>query len=226
MRLTLRGVLAILVAGLVLGALDSVFLYFGGTYHVDPAGINLALGPLLAVIGLLVLWVGRREWSRVSGHGLLGISVAVGLSGAGLAGVLGLVGWYAYEGATSFPILALWGFGFAVWATLFLTFAAFALIAYEPSGGGGRLLIIAGLVWAAVITGWIAAVLAHEIGSILQAAELRTMNVGPITGPVTALEGYLAPAYFLLLFGYLDAIRRAVPGSVKQGRVPTAQQVT
>jgi hypothetical protein len=224
MRVTLRAVLAILAAGLAVEAFGSLYFYFGGNISFGAAGVILGLGPIIALAGLLILWVGRRQWNLVSGKPVHAANVAIGLSFLAFATVLVLVGWYAYQGTSFLPTLSLWAFGGAVWASLFLTFAVFALIAYGHSGKGGKLLLGAGLAWAFGISAWIALVLTQEVVPILQTIEAHSMNVAPITGPVSPLEGALAPTYVLFVVAYLVAIRRVTLVAVKSPGSPATRQ--
>jgi uncharacterized membrane protein YidH (DUF202 family) len=211
MRITLRSVLAILAAGLAVEGIVSLFLYLGGGFSFAVAGVILGLGPILALVGLLILWVGRSRWNQIAGQGLHAADVAFGASFLAMAAVAGIVGWYAYLGASTIPPLSLMAFGLAVGASLFLTFATFALIAYGLSGAFGRVSLGLGLTWAAGVSAWLGLVLAQEIRPILQTVESRSMNIGPLSTPVIPLELYLAPAYVLILIAYLDAIRRTSP---------------
>ncbi len=208
MTVTLRGVLSVLAAGLAVEAFGSAYLLIGGGYSFEAAGVILGLGPLLALTGVLTLWAGRRMWHRVSGGSLRASDVTFGLSLVAILTALGLLGGYAYEGASVLPTVPLWGLGLAVWASLWLTFATFALIARSYTGPRGRVAIGLGLGWAAVITSWIAWTLAQENGPILQAIETHSMRVGVLVAPLIGLTNYLFPAYVLLCIGYLGAIRR------------------
>jgi hypothetical protein len=224
MKITLRAVLAILAAGLAVEGLVSLLLFVGGGITFVIAGVILGLGPILALVGLLILWIGRRQWNQMTGAGVHAADVAFGLSFLAIATVAGLVGWYAYNGASTVPTLELWAFGFAVGASLFLTFATFALIAYGLSGVFGKVSLGFGLAWAAGMSAWLGVVLAQEIGPILQTVESRSMNIGTISAPIIPLELYLAPVYFLILIAYLDAIRRVAPRPARYSATPTVRQ--
>jgi uncharacterized membrane protein YidH (DUF202 family) len=217
----LRTVLAILATGLAVEAFVSSYLYLGGQLTFAVAGVFLGLGPVAALVGLLILWAGRRQWNRMSGGDLHAANISFGLSIFALSTVVGLVGWYAYQGASALPILSLWSFAIAVWASLFLTFVTFGLIAYDFSGMLGRASLLIGLGWAAAISGWFGFVLSQEIGPILRLVEVHSTNLAPIGISVVPLEGLFAPAYVLLLIAYLDAIR-CVPYTSKKSRGPAA----
>jgi hypothetical protein len=218
MAVTLRAVLLVLAIGFAVEAAGSAYLYIGGSFAFGAAGVFLGLGPLCALLGVLILWVGRRQWSLVSGSRLHSADVAFGLSVLAMAAMLGLVGWYAYEGASSLPGPLLMGFALAAWAALFLTFATFALIVRDLSGIGGRILLGVGLAWAAGVSAWMAVGLASETGPILRILETHSMQVAPVVDPVAGITGYLAPTYVLLLAAYLAALRRVRAPPIPSGR--------
>jgi hypothetical protein len=225
MKITLRVVLAILAAGIAVEGFVSLFLYLGGGFTVGIAGLILGLGPILALAGLLILWVGRRQWNLVSGGGVQSADIAFGLSLVALVGVLGLIGWFAYTHAATLPPVGMWAFGWAVWGSLFFSFATFALIAYDLAGVVGKISVLGSLTWAAVISAWLSLVLAGEIGPILRAVEFHTLNVVPLATPVIPLEGYVAPVYLLILVAYLDAMRRVPSRSMRPRPAPRPRPV-
>ena len=217
MAVTLRAVLAVLAGGFAAETFGSVYLRFGGGYTFDAAGLVLGLGPIVALAGVLILWTGRRKWSLLSGDGIHGADVTFGVSVLAIACVLGLVGWYGYEGASSLSGPILWGFAVAAWTFLFLTFATFALIVANYSGAGGRVVLGVALAWAAGVSGWMAGALALETGPILHAVETHSMQVASLVAPIASIAGYLAPTYGLLLVAYLGAIRRIPAASTTPG---------
>lgn len=217
MHTTLRAVLIILAGGLLVEALGSLYLYLGGGYAFGVEGVILGLGPILALAGLLILYIGRRQWNVVAGRGVHAANIAFVLSLVALVAVLGLVGWFVYNGTSTMPAFDAAGLGLAVWASLVFTVATFALIAYDHAGTTGKVLLVLGVAWAAAVSAWIALILAQEMGLVLRTIELHSMSVGPVIAPVIPVEGYLTPAYFLLAIGYVEVILRL---SLRPGKAP------
>jgi hypothetical protein len=213
MRVTPRAAIAILAVGLSVEALVSLYLNWGRAWALPLSGVILAIGPILTVAGLLALWVGRSELKGTSGDTFHSADAAFGFSILALLVAGGFVGWYVYQGSSVVSTPALVGFGIAASASIFLTFATFALIAYPLTREWGRALIGVGLAWALFISTWIGFVLARELPQVVQTIESGSMSVLPLVSPVTAVEVFLWPTYLLFLVAYLDVIHRLGAGN-------------
>jgi len=172
----------------------------------------LVLPFALTVAGLLFVWVGRHEWNQLhrdrirQAHRVFGLS----LLGALVAGVT--VGVLLAEPSLGTPTWARALFGAAVGSLVLGTFVTYALIVFHLVPTPSQALLLASLLWALVVAGFVGATLAADLPSILALASQHVVGVPNFVGPVDSLASYLFVSYFLLLTVYVDAHRTVARG--------------
>lgn len=205
MTRNLRISLTVLSIGFAIEGVGEVYTRFveGAT---APAASLLYLLPLaLTAVGLLFVWVGRKEWNevhlvrvrtanRVFAYSLLGGVVAALVLGLLLAvPALGTPAWAA----------AL--FGAAVGSLLFGTFVTYAYLVFHLTSNPGRTAVVVALVWALAISIIVSVSIAAALPTIISIINDRSFSVPAFVAPVDYLVSYLFVSYFFLLAAYIDA---------------------
>ncbi len=221
----LRLTLAILSIGFAIEGAIEAYTYVSRSYGLPYAGSIFILGPIVTLVGLLVLSMGRREWDDLLSRQFRHAHRTFGLSLVALIVALGLIAWYAYYRADPVSPLASWGFGAAAMAALVLTFATYVLIALHLTPPIGKVLLLVGLGWAAVVSLWIGQALAQGFGVIMLALRTRTLTDGSFNASMAGLGSYLALTYALLIIVYVDAFRRASGEFLRSRPTPVAPPV-
>lgn len=185
----------------------------------------LVLPFALTLAGLLFVWVGRHEWNELhrdrvrQAHRVFGAS----LLGALVAGAT--VGMLLAEPSLGVPWWAGVLFGAAVGSLVLGTFVTYALIVFHLVPTPSKALLLASLLWALVVAGFVGAALAANLPAILALASQRIVGVPNFVGPVDSLASYLFVSYFLLLTAYVDAHRTVARGPSRTILGTGAQQV-
>jgi hypothetical protein len=170
----------------------------------------------------VVLSMGRHEWNDLLSRQFRHAHRTFGLGLIALIVALGILAWYAYYRADPVSSLASWGFGGAAMAALVLGFATYVLIALHLTPPIGKVLLLLGLGWAAVVSLWIGAALAEGLGVIVLALRTRTLTDGSFNASMAGLGSYLALTYALLIIVYVDAFRKASGGLPSSPPTPVA----
>ncbi len=177
----------------------------------------MLLSPAFSGLGLLFLWLGRREWTATHrariGHANLAFSlslIAIALAAAPLAyltvtGASGPTGWLRIE------------FGASVALVFGVTFVTYALIAAHLVGRWGEVAMAAGLAWAALISTLIGVVLSPQLSPLAKAIAARSAAVGSVTDPITHLDALLAFSYVAFFLAFVDAHYRVAKRLTPEG---------
>jgi len=211
----LRLTLAILSLGFAIEGTIEAYTYLSRSYRLPYAALIFVLGPFVTLAGILVLWMGRREWNDLLSRRFRHAHRTFGLSLLALIVALALLVWYSYSSTAPISWRASWGFGAAVTASVLLTFATYVLIALHLTGMVGKALLLLALGWASVVSFWIGQALAQDFGAIVLVLQTRTLADESLSASIAGVESYLALTYALLLIAYVDAFRRVPAGFPK-----------
>jgi uncharacterized membrane protein YidH (DUF202 family) len=204
----LRLTLAILTIGFAIEGAMEAYAYVSRSYRLPYAAVIFILGPFVTLAGILVLWMGRNQWNDLLSRRFRHAHRTFGLSLVALVAGVGLLGWSSYGSAAPVSWWVSWGFGAALMASLFLSFATYVLLALHLTGWVGKALLLLALGWAAVVSFWMGQVLAQDFGAIIRDLQTRTLANGSLNATVAGFGSYFALTYALLIIAYLDAFRR------------------
>ena len=175
-------------------------------------GVLILLSPAFTVLGLLFLWIGRREWNEVHrtrvGHANL--AFAISLIATAAAGVP--IAYLTVVGSPTPPGWLSLEFGAAVAIVFAITFVTYALVAAHLVGRSGEIAMGLGLAWAAGISVLIGLALSSQLRSIAGAVTDRSFAIGPILDPITLLDALLAFSYLAFFLAFTDAHYRVARG--------------
>jgi len=211
----LRLTLAILTIGFVIEGAIEAYTYLSRSYRLPYAALIFILGPFVTLAGIFVLWMGRHQWNSLLSRRFRHAHRTFGLSLVALVVAAALLVWYSYGSAAPVSWWVSWGFGGALMASLFLTFATYVLLALHLTARVGKALLLLALSWAAVVSFWIGQALAQDFGSMIQDLQTRTLADGSLNASVAGFGSYFALTYVLLTIAYVDAFRRVPAVSPK-----------
>ncbi len=220
MTTNLRLSLTILSVGFAIEGGGELYSFVSrGTFQPGP-NLLFVLPALMTLVGLLFVWVGRHEWNvlhhdRVRGaHLVFALSLLGGAVGGALVGLL----------------VALPGLGIPAWAALLFgaslgslvlgTFVTYVYLVFHLVSRPSQVVLVASIVWALLISVFIAAAFASNLGAIVGLAAHRSFTIPAFLQPVNQLASYLFVSYFLLLAAYVVAHHRVAQGPGRQGSVP------
>jgi len=222
----LRLTLAILLVGFVIEGAIEAFTYLSHSYELPYSSLIFILGPFVTLSGLLVLWIGRFEWDEILSRRFRHAHRSFVLNILAIALAIVPVVWYGYKSTASIPSWVNWEFGAAIVASLFLTFATYVLIAFELTALAGRALLFVAMSWAGVVSILVGQALAHDLGTIVQIVQTRSMDFRPLSESIASYESYLAVTYALLIIAYLDAYHRVLSRTSKSSSSRQSPPVT
>jgi hypothetical protein len=205
----LRLTLGILLLGFVIEGTFEAYTYINHSYQLPYASLIFILSPFITLAGLLILWIGRFEWDEILARRFRHAHLAFVLNFMALGLAVAPVVWYGFGSGAPIPSWVESEFGAAIVASLLFTFATYVLVAFELNAGLGKALLLTAMGWASLVSIWIGRALAHELGTIVQIAQSRTLDLTPVSTSISGDESYLAVAYFLLTIAYLDAFHRS-----------------
>jgi uncharacterized membrane protein YidH (DUF202 family) len=215
MTRNLRISLTILSIGFGFEGIGEVYTRFVAGSDAPGASFLYLLPLFLTAIGLLFVWVGREEWNqvhrvrvrtanRVFAYSLLGAVVA----GAVLVLLLAVP-------SLGVPVWTELLFGAAVGSLVFGTFVTYAYLVFHLVSKPGRAVVAIALVWALIVSTFVAIAIAGALPTILSAIDARAISVPAFVTPVDFLVSYLFVSYFLLLAAYVEAHVAVARGLVK-----------
>jgi uncharacterized membrane protein YidH (DUF202 family) len=189
------------------------------------------LPTLLALVGLILVWVGRDEWSRVHGVRTQAAEAIYSASLLGAFVAIGIVFLLFEDPAIGTPVWVRLTFGAAVGSLVFGTFVTYAYLIHHLVSRPMRGVIYAALGWAVLISVAVAILFANGLPNVLTLASQPSLSVPPFLAPLDTLVSYLFVSFFLLLAANLEAqvaVARgveAVPGlpGIPVHRTDTAQ---
>jgi Na+/phosphate symporter len=190
-----------------------LYLVLNYGYSLPLTALVFSFSPILTIVGLFVLWIGRHEWNKIGRSRFRLAGFTFGLTVLSSALATGIVFWYGYVSVGRIPAAASVEFNIVSWAALIFLISTYAFIAFHLSGALGKAFLVLAVTWAIIVTFWIAQALTAELGVIVHVAQLRTLNFGRVESPILGYLSDLAPTYLLLLIAYLDALRRTAPSS-------------
>ena len=160
---------------------------------------------VLALIGILFVWVGRHEWNEVHarraarGSQIFAVSLLGGVVTALLLGLL-----LAYPSLGT-PTWAQVLFGASLASLLFGTFVTYAYLVSHLVAGPTKVVLALALVWAFVVSADVTLSLASDLPTVVALIRSRSFTIPNFLSPVDALVSYLFLSYFLLLVAYIEA---------------------
>lgn len=213
MTTNLRVSLTILSLGFGIEGAGELYSFVSHGAYRPGVSLLFVLPVAMTLAGLLFVWVGRHEWNELhrarvrTAHRIFGGS----LIGAVVAG--GVVGALVALPALGVPLWAEVVFGAAVGSLLLGTFVTYALLVFHLVAPPGRAALLASILWALIVAGFVGAALASNLPELVSLAQARSATVPNFLGPVGSLSSYLFVSYFLLLAVYLDAHRTVARGN-------------
>lgn len=218
----LRLTLAILALGFVIeGGIEAV-TYLGRSYRLPYAALILILAPFVTLSGILVLWMGRRQWNDLLSRQFRHAHRTFGLGLLALVGAVAILVWASYGSPAPISSWISRGFGAMVMASLLLTFATYVLLALHLTAFVGKTLLLVALGWAAVVSFWIGQAFAQNFDVLVLIVRTGTFVEGPLYASIVGLGSYLAGTYALLIMAYVDAFRRVLAVSRRRLSTPVA----
>lgn len=184
----LRLTLAILALGFVIEGGIEAYTYLGRSYRLPYAALILILAPFVTLAGILVLWMGRRQWNDLLSRQFRHAHRTFVLSLLALVVALAMLVWYSYGSAAPISLWMSWGFGAIVMASLLLTFATYVLLALHLTAFVGKAFLLVALGWAAVVSFWVAQVLAQNFDVLVLIFRTRTLGRDPSTPRLSASD--------------------------------------
>jgi hypothetical protein len=101
-----------------------------------------------------------------------------------------------------------------------LTFATYALIAYDLTAVVGRIILLIALIWSVAVSYWVGQALGQELNAFVLLAQNHSMDITAIGASIASLEPYLALTNILLVIVFIDAYLRANPRSLEPPATP------
>jgi uncharacterized membrane protein YidH (DUF202 family) len=222
MTTNLRISLTVLSIGFAIEGIGELYTHFYGGGAAPGESILFVLPAVLTLLGLLFVWVGRREWNEVH---LARVRTANQVFAASLLG--GFVAVALVAALLTFPQWGVPGwaqavFGAAVGSLVFGTFVTYAYLVFHLVGGAARGAVAVALIWALGVSVAVAITIAASLGTVLQMVKSESLVVPAFVTPVDAIISYLFVAYFLLLAAYIEAHVAVVRGLVDVPNSPHA----
>ena len=192
-----------------------------GAYHL---GLNLLflLPSVMTVAGLLFVWIGQHEWNELHRARVRRAHLVFGLSLLGALVSGAVVGLLLALPSLGEPAWARGLFGAAVGSLVLGTFVTYALLVFHLVPRPSQALLLASLLWALVVAGFVGGAMAANLPAIVALAARRTFADPTFLGPVDSLASYLFVSYFLLLAAYVVAHHAVARGRAESP--PTAHQ--
>lgn len=220
MTRNLRIALTVLSIGFALEGIEELYSFLTSGTPVPGASLLFILPLILAVLGLVFVWVGRDEWNdvhrvraRTAGH-VFTLSILGGFVAAGVVALLIAVP------SIGTPPWAQGLFGAAFGSLVFGTFVVYAYLVFHLVTTWARVAVVLALVWAFVVSVAVSAVLASNLTTILVLINNRTVEIPAFVAPVDLLISYLFVSYFLLLTAYIEAHVAVARGMVTVSSQP------
>jgi uncharacterized membrane protein YidH (DUF202 family) len=216
-RANLRMALTALSVGFALEGIAELYtLLTPGSTHVSIELLFL-LPALFAIIGLVLMRAGRKEWvatQAVGGRAASAVFAASTLSGVAGVGVVALL---LYDTALGIPWWAPVVFGGGLAAFVWGTTVTYACLMSGLLSRASRALVVVALAWALIVSGLAGAELASNLGSVLAIISQHAFVIPPFVAALDATLCWLFLTFFVLLAASIDA-----HVSVARGRAPAS----
>ena len=221
----------LLIGFLIVGPLEAI-TYVNRIQQIPYASSIFIVSPVITLLGLLVLYVGRFEWDGLLKqrfrHAHMAFCLDIISLGLAILPVLAIaiVFFNGSSSALSVPSWVHWEFGAAIMASLLFSFATYVLVAFELTPNYGKALLLMAFIWAGAISIWIGYALAQELGTIIRVIEDGSMQFGPVSTAISKIEPYFAVSYVLLAIVYIDAYHRLHTRAPSPPPAPNTQTTT
>jgi uncharacterized membrane protein YidH (DUF202 family) len=218
----LRISLTVLSIGFAIEGIGEAYTRFTPGSVAPGTSLLYLLPVVLTTIGLVFVWVGRKEWNEVH---LVRVRTANRVFAASLLGgvvaavVLGLL---LFVPSLGTPWWAEWLYGAAVGSLVFGTFVTYAYLVYHLVSVPGRVVVALALAWSLFISIAIAVVIAATLPSVLTLVTTQSLSIPAFVAPVDFLYSALFVSYFLLLVAFIEAHLAVARGQVVVPNVPGA----
>jgi len=218
----------LLIGFLIVGPLEA-FTYVNRIQQIPYASSIFIVSPMITLLGLLILYVGRFEWDEVLKrrfrHAHMAFCLDVFSLGLALLPVLAIaiVFFNGSSSDLSIPSWVYWEFGAAIMASLLFAFATYVLVAFELTVNYGKVLLLIAFGWAGAVSIWIGYALSQELGEIVRTLQDGSMQFEPISTSISEIEPYFALSYVLLAIVYIDAYHRLHHRETLPPSAPDAQ---
>src|SRR5512137_1127367 len=194
MRSKIQLTLATLLIGfLIVGPLESL-TYINRVQQIPYASSIFIVSPIITLLGLLILYVGRFEWDAILKrrfrHAHMAFSLDILSLVLAVLPVLAIAIVFFNGSRTdlSVPSWLHWEFGAAIMASLLFSFATYVLVAFELTVNYGKALLLIAFCWAGAISIWIGYALSHELGTIIRTLQDGSMQFGPVSASISKIE--------------------------------------
>ena len=217
MTVNLRLSLTIFSIGFAVEGAGSLYSFLAHTSQLPGQGLLFYLSPVFTVIGLVFLFLGRREWGELHHQRVRHAHVAFLLVVLFFVLAVVPIGIYTYlaTGAAP-PSWVTLEFGAAVGAMFLFAYVTYFLIVVHLLGAAGKIAVMLALAWSIVVSIRVGLAVAGEFPTYVLAARTRVLSTSGLAGPITTELSLLFVAYFLFLFAFVDAHRRIL----RQGQPP------
>jgi hypothetical protein len=218
MATNLRISLTILSIGFAVEGCAEVYSLLTAGAFLPGTSVIFLLPALVTLLGLLFILIGKHEWDETHQHRVHRANSVFAASLA--AGVfafveLALLALYPSIGAPWWAELL---FGGLVAGFVLGTFVTYALLVFHlvhvPTKGA----LVAAMVWALLVSIFIAVTLSADLPSILGLISARSLSFEALVAPIDYLLSFLFLSYFLLLAAYLDAHLTVARGLPRKAR--------
>ncbi|MCI4318554.1 MAG: hypothetical protein L3J87_00970 [Thermoplasmata archaeon] len=227
MTVNLRLSLTIFSVGFAIEGVGSLYSFLTHTSELPGQGFLLYLSPVFTVVGLLFLFLGRREWGELHQRRVRHAHLTFLLVAAFFVLAVIPIGVYTYlvTGATP-PYWVTIEFGAAVGAMFLFAYVTYFLIVVHLLGAAGKAAVMLALAWSMVVSIRVGLGVAGTFPTYLLAARTRVLSTSGLAGPIITELSLLFVAYFLYLFAFVDAHRRILrqgtpPGSAPPSPIPS-----
>ncbi|MCI4321982.1 MAG: hypothetical protein L3K18_02315 [Thermoplasmata archaeon] len=175
-------------------------------------GLLILVGPAFTALGILFLFLGRREWNELHRSRVRYATLAFGVTLLAIALAAAPIALLSAFGDHAGPGWLGWEFGVAVAVVFAATFVTYALVAAHLVGRLGEVAIVLGLGWSVILSAGIGLALSGQLEPIVHAISARSGSLGPIVDPITLLDALLAFSYLAFFLAFVDAHVRVARG--------------
>jgi hypothetical protein len=223
MTVNLRLSLTIFSIGFAVEGAGSLYSFLAHASELPGQGLLFYLSPAFTVVGLIFLYLGRREWGELHQRRVRHAHVSFLLVVVFFVLAVVPIGIYTYlvTGAAP-PYWVTLEFGAAVGAMFLFAYVTYFLIVVHLLGTAGKIAVMLALAWSIVVSIRVGLAVAGLFPNYILAARTRVLSSSGLAGPIITELSLLFVAYFLYLFAFVDAHRRILKQGTPPGTSPSA----
>lgn len=208
----LRLALTIFTIGFAIEAGEDAYDLVVGSAKGATGETVFLIGAAATLLGILFLTIGRHEWNELHharvrhAHLTLLVVIVLALAAAGP------VAYYGYNSSVAIPSWLAYEVGAAVAASLFFSFVLYAVIVYHLLGSVGRGILVAALVAAIPVVGFVGYLIAGDIPTYLATVRSSPTKLASLVQPIASYLSYMFLAYALFAVAFINAHARVARG--------------